>query len=50
MMGFDGTSISDQITTLITTYHVGSVLLSAKNFECAVLLYSQSVLMDLERF
>lgn len=35
MMGFDGTVVNDQIRTLITTYHVGSILLTAKNFECA---------------
>lgn len=36
MMGFDGTVVNDQIRTLITTYYVGSILLTAKNFECAV--------------
>lgn len=36
MMGFDGTVVNDQIRTLITVYHVGSILLTAKNFECAV--------------
>ena len=37
MMGFDGTTINDQIRTLVSVYHVGSILLSAKNLECAVL-------------
>lgn len=37
MMGFDGTTVNEQIKTLITTYHVGSILLTAKNLECAVL-------------
>lgn len=36
MMGFDGTTINDQLRSLIVSYHVGSILLTAKNFECAV--------------
>jgi len=40
MMGFDGTTVNDQIKTLITSYHVGSILLTAKNLECDVLLPS----------
>ncbi|KAJ5675857.1 hypothetical protein N7462_008754 [Penicillium macrosclerotiorum] len=35
MMGFDGTSVSPQIRTLIEDYHLGSVLLSAKNLKSA---------------
>ena len=34
MMGFDGTSISDQVRVLIEKYHVGSILLTAKNLKC----------------
>jgi hypothetical protein len=34
MMGFDGTSVSPQIRSLIEDYHLGSVLLSAKNLKC----------------
>lgn len=34
MMGFDGTSVSPQIRSLIENYHLGSVLLSAKNLKC----------------
>lgn len=37
MMGFEGTEISDQVRTLIEQYHVGSILLTAKNLKCAVL-------------
>ncbi|RAH85875.1 beta-N-acetylglucosaminidase [Aspergillus japonicus CBS 114.51] len=35
MMGFDGTSVSPQIRSLIENYHLGSVLLSAKNLKSA---------------
>lgn len=35
MMGFDGTTVNDQIRTLITTYYIGSILLTAKNLESA---------------
>lgn len=35
MMGFDGTSVSPQIRSLIEDYHLGSVLLSAKNLKCS---------------
>lgn len=34
MMGFEGTEISDQVRTLIEQYHVGSILLTAKNLKC----------------
>lgn len=35
MMGFDGTSISPHIRSLIEDYHLGSVLLTAKNLKCS---------------
>ena len=35
MMGFDGTSVTDQVKTLIEKYHVGSILLKAQNLKCA---------------
>ena len=35
MMGFDGTEVSDQVRILIENYHVGSILLTAKNLKCA---------------
>lgn len=35
MMGFDGTTVNDQIRSLIEDYHVGSILLTAKNLKCA---------------
>ena len=34
MMGFDGTSVDPQIRTLIEDYHLGSILLTAKNLKC----------------
>ncbi|EXJ82546.1 murein transglycosylase [Capronia epimyces CBS 606.96] len=34
-MGFDGTSITDQVKTLIEKYHVGSILLKAQNLKSA---------------
>lgn len=34
MMGFDGTSVSPQIRSLIEDYHLGSILLTAKNLKC----------------
>ena len=33
MMGFDGTSVSPQIRSLIEDYHLGCILLSAKNLK-----------------
>ncbi len=36
MMGFDGTTVNDQIQSLIEDYHVGSILLTAKNLKCAL--------------
>ncbi|KIW41317.1 uncharacterized protein PV06_06888 [Exophiala oligosperma] len=35
MMGFDGTSVTDQVRTLIEKYHVGSILLKAQNLKSA---------------
>jgi Glycosyl hydrolase family 3 N terminal domain len=35
MVGFEGTTVNDQIKSLIEDYHVGSVLLTAKNLKCA---------------
>lgn len=34
MMGFDGTTVNRQIRSLIEDYHVGAVLLTAKNLKC----------------
>lgn len=34
MMGFDGTAVDDQIRSLIENYHVGSIILTAKNLKC----------------
>lgn len=34
MMGFDGTTVNPQIRSLIEDYHLGSVLLTAKNLKC----------------
>lgn len=34
MMGFDGTSVTDQVKILIEKYHVGSILLKAQNLKC----------------
>ncbi|KAL4902495.1 hypothetical protein BDW74DRAFT_157902 [Aspergillus multicolor] len=35
MMGFDGTSVSPEIRSLIQDYHLGSILLTAKNLKSA---------------
>ncbi|KAL1861904.1 hypothetical protein Plec18170_000727 [Paecilomyces lecythidis] len=35
MMGFDGTTVDPQIRTLIEDYHLGAVLLTAKNLKSA---------------
>ncbi|KAL2012758.1 hypothetical protein VTN00DRAFT_283 [Thermoascus crustaceus] len=35
MMGFDGTTIDSQIRSLIEDYHLGSILLTAKNLKSA---------------
>lgn len=40
MMGFEGTSVTEQIKILIEKYHVGSILLKAQNLKCAVLLFA----------
>jgi beta-N-acetylhexosaminidase len=37
MMGFDGTTVSPQIRSLIENYHLGSILLTAKNLKCIIL-------------
>lgn len=34
MMGFDGTEVNPQIRSLIENYHLGTVMLSAKNLKC----------------
>lgn len=34
MMGFDGTTVDQQIRSLIEDYHVGNILLNAKNLKC----------------
>jgi hypothetical protein len=35
-MGFDGTSVTPQIRELIEKYHIGSILLTAKNLKSKV--------------
>lgn len=35
VMGFDGTSVNSEIRSLIEDYHLGSVILTAKNLKCA---------------
>lgn len=35
VMGFDGTSVDPQIRSLIEDYHLGSIILTAKNLKCA---------------
>ena len=32
-MGFDGTTVTPQIRELIEKYHIGSILLTAKNLK-----------------
>jgi len=34
MMGFDGTTVDSQIRSLIEDYHLGNILLTAKNLKC----------------
>jgi hypothetical protein len=34
-MGFEGTSVSPQIPSLIKDYNLGSIILIAKNLKCA---------------
>jgi hypothetical protein len=34
MMGFDGTTVTPQIKTLIEKHHLGCILLTAKNLKC----------------
>ena len=34
MMGFDGTSVTPHIKTLIEEHYLGSILLTAKNLKC----------------
>jgi hypothetical protein len=34
MMGFDGTSVTPHIRTLIEEHYLGSILLTAKNLKC----------------
>lgn len=37
MMGFDGSTVTPQIKTLIEDYHLGSILLKAQNLKCTSL-------------
>jgi hypothetical protein len=34
MMGWDGTTVTPQIRSLIEDHHLGSILLTAKNLKC----------------
>lgn len=34
-MGFEGTTVTPQIRKLIQEHHIGSILLTAKNLQCA---------------
>lgn len=34
MMGFEGTEVTSQIRDLIESYHLGTILLTAKNLQC----------------
>lgn len=36
MVGFDGTTVNDEIRSLIEDHHVGSILLTAKNLKCTM--------------
>jgi hypothetical protein len=36
MMGFDGTTVDSWIRSLIEKYHLGSILLTAKNLKCMI--------------
>lgn len=35
MMGFSGTTVDPQVKSLIEDYHVGSILITAKNLKCS---------------
>jgi beta-N-acetylhexosaminidase len=39
MMGFDGTTVTPQIRSLIEDCHLGSVLLTAKNLKCIIIQF-----------
>jgi beta-N-acetylhexosaminidase len=49
MMGFDGTSVTEQVRTLIEKYHVGSILLKAQNLKCAAPAFLCYVLASAHR-
>lgn len=34
LMGWDGTTVTPQIRTLIEDHHLGSIILTAKNLKC----------------
>ena len=34
MMGFDGMTVTPEIRSLIEDYHIGSIMLTAKNLKC----------------
>lgn len=50
MMGFDGPSVSPQIRSLIENYHLGSILLTAKNLKCIYFLFDFFILSFLVLF
>lgn len=37
LMGWDGTTVTPQIRTLIEDHHLGSIILTAKNLKCNTL-------------
>jgi beta-N-acetylhexosaminidase len=47
MMGFDGTTVTPQIRELIEKYHIGSILLTAKNLKTAE--HTTSLVYELQR-
>ena len=47
MMGFDGTTVTPQIRELIQRYHIGSILLTAKNLKTAE--HTTSLVYELQR-
>lgn len=39
LMGWDGTTVTPQIRTLIEDHHLGSIILTAKNLKCISTYY-----------
>lgn len=48
LMGWDGTTVTPQIRSLIEDHHLGSIILTAKNLKCITAPLSRLSISKLE--